>query len=285
MQITKGNAVKIYRLDTKIDFEGLLCNPRPSNSGYTMLLYHEREVERRAWEKHGSPEAFEFYRKKIDARRGVQSHDGSVYTMRLPSPKNPDGMRKLLEEFHSMPWLQNAIDQYVARHNFKLALSWNLPYHQRSLEMIRTAFETHLQDEYPTRPTEPHASSESFKKLEILLKEKTECLFDEDTYYCDSDNDSHDSRRVGSLSECTMQAMEDNPRIWSRWYKDMVNKCVAGVVEEHGQEYELYALWMVYDAHARCLGGLKFDLNTRRWVDPARVVFDGPLVNRIDDWE
>ncbi len=27
-----------------------------------------------------------------------------------------------------------------------------------------------------------------------------------------------------------MQAMEDNPRIWSRWYKNMVNKCVAGVV-------------------------------------------------------
>ncbi len=110
-------------------------------------------------------------------------------------------MRKLLEEFHSTPWLQNAIDQYVARHNFKLALSWNLPYHQRSLEMIRTAFETRLQDEYPTRPTEPHASSKSFKKIRDFVKGKNRMSFHEDTYYCDSDNDSHDSRRVGSLSE------------------------------------------------------------------------------------
>jgi len=63
--ITKSDAVKRYRLNAKSDFEGLNSKKIRTGSGYTALLYRTRDVEHRAWEKHGSPEGFEYYLSKL----------------------------------------------------------------------------------------------------------------------------------------------------------------------------------------------------------------------------
>lgn len=58
--MTKGDAVKQYRLNAKTDFEGLKSKKVRTGAGYTALLYRTRDVERVAWTKHGSPEGFEY---------------------------------------------------------------------------------------------------------------------------------------------------------------------------------------------------------------------------------
>lgn len=57
-QIKAGDVKAHYRLGPQ-DLVGLNFVDHPTERGLMAHLYRERDVERRAWEKHGSPEGWE----------------------------------------------------------------------------------------------------------------------------------------------------------------------------------------------------------------------------------
>lgn len=60
IQISTGNAVSQYRVKSPQDFQGLTYREHIGQDGFTSHLYKERDIERKAWGKHGGPECWEY---------------------------------------------------------------------------------------------------------------------------------------------------------------------------------------------------------------------------------
>ncbi|PIL34994.1 hypothetical protein GSI_02781 [Ganoderma sinense ZZ0214-1] len=92
-RISKTLALQEYRLKPR-DLDGLVfTKKRVIVSGYRhdMFLYNEREVERRAWERHGGPEAFDAYLEKLRKRHVAKKGTTSRFVQ--PASYDPEGAR------------------------------------------------------------------------------------------------------------------------------------------------------------------------------------------------
>nr|VWO99652.1 Succinate-semialdehyde dehydrogenase (EC [Ganoderma boninense] len=90
-RIAKTLALHEYRLKPR-DLDGLaFTKKRVTSSGYRhdMFLYSEREVERKAWQRHGGPEGFDAYLDKLRKRHMTKKDASSPFVQ--PASYNPGG--------------------------------------------------------------------------------------------------------------------------------------------------------------------------------------------------
>jgi hypothetical protein len=87
-QLIKTVAERLYRLKPH-DFAGLPYEEDRSPDGWPMYKYKERDVERRAWEIHGSPEGFDVYLAKLEQTYAKKS-PGKTF----PRPSEPAAAKK-----------------------------------------------------------------------------------------------------------------------------------------------------------------------------------------------
>jgi len=183
-------------------------------------------------------------------------------------------MASLEKQF--LPWLWKDLQDYLKKGRDECVFPGYDPYHdlketKECLQLLRVAKEQGLQNDYPPRPDKTAPDSESFKALKELL-DNAPGLDGFDWYDPPEGIWTHEDGFTGDPSYG-----------WTREFEDKVNGAVDAVLAEHGLDYELHALWMVYDTHVRCIGGLFYHpeehyyRSKAYWGDGAARVFKGPL--------
>ncbi|KLO10347.1 hypothetical protein SCHPADRAFT_524922 [Schizopora paradoxa] len=281
--ITKGNAVKQYRLDPKNDFKELQYVRRATKEGYFMMLYSTREVERVAWSKHGSPEGFDFYLSKLKTRHN-RSNSNSPQKNAFIEPVNEfvsisrsydRQMASLKEDFPPLLWkniLSYLKSERESEFHFFNELSDDIRDKKKWIQQIRVAKAQGLQSSYPPRPSVGIPDSDSFDTLKEILEGAP--VHDNVKWY-------DPPKGIWVYED---PATGDISHGWTNAFEDEVNEAVEAVIDEHGTKYRLPAQWMVYNAHVRCIGGLEYVPENYRskafWYDEAKRVFKGPLHTR-----
>ncbi|PIL35027.1 hypothetical protein GSI_02814 [Ganoderma sinense ZZ0214-1] len=92
--ISKSMAFKQYRLKPE-DLDGIPFDIKPGQlGGYPCdrYLYNERDVERKAWERHGGPEGFDAYLSVLRNRYNTRTRKPGKWTpFRQPKSYDNDG--------------------------------------------------------------------------------------------------------------------------------------------------------------------------------------------------
>ncbi|KII86491.1 hypothetical protein PLICRDRAFT_178022 [Plicaturopsis crispa FD-325 SS-3] len=248
-----------------------------------MYLYLERDVERKAWEKHGGPAGFEAYlkkrytswcAKKTSSRRAFilpDAYRSNAFRSTAPSlsisslpPSQPTPgtdprvnsatMFRLKSRFPT--WLWTACNEV-------------LPYDEHTKTYRDAAFTSALRDlgPYPARPDKPSAPSASITILrDVLARAPSPATRDE-------------RRENLYVYDCPVSG--NSIYYWIDEFSDNIFNALLGVIDEHGlrgpQGGECI-LWEVYDKYAECFGGIWY--NGDRWVDPAKDWLRGHLEHR-----
>ncbi|KAF9482624.1 hypothetical protein BDN70DRAFT_408987 [Pholiota conissans] len=219
-----------------------------------MYLYKERDVEMKAWEKYGGPEAFEKMLNdkaaKFYAKHGIDSgkafpRPGSYHVANDPMPSRH--ARSWDEEYSKIsPTLLRIKRDMESRGD-----NWLWDKLERTLNDYDSEIRTRDREEmmeralklsYPQRPTSPAPESSSFKALTDLLEEAP-------SGYDDPGVDKYYDHATG-----------DETVSWNAPYAKKVQGCLDAVKEEHGREGWEKARWLVYDKV--CTGILRFDKNS-----------------------
>ncbi|KAM5536915.1 hypothetical protein V8D89_009462 [Ganoderma adspersum] len=99
--ITKSNATKLYRLKNS-NFGGIpFCTEQTVARGRfiaSMHIYKERDIKRRAWERHGGPEGFNKYLVKLRASHLKKNGPGFYFTQ----PSTYDDPRGGVQVTHAL---------------------------------------------------------------------------------------------------------------------------------------------------------------------------------------
>ncbi|PIL35030.1 hypothetical protein GSI_02817 [Ganoderma sinense ZZ0214-1] len=312
--ITKTDAINQYRLRKKDDLEGIPYQTEGTVVAGVirpMYIYKERDIERRAWEKHGGPEAFDAYLAKLRETyvkkngpnadfpqpRTYEARDqGPRISISRLSPSsgpidlyvmNSPTLLRVKEQM--VPWLWTAYNK---------ALSWIDTMNDWWDDSMSAAFdrgffkctkdrEGPMKDAlvttrtYPPRPTEVLAPSPSVDKVRAVLAAAAKLPSKKNwgsaklpglaAVYRYSDED-------GELESCTYK--------WSDEYVEVLFLALIEVVEAHGTGPEGFEgiWWEVYDKYVAVLmDGPHYDRREKMWtVDPAAEWLDGkfaPLGN------
>ncbi|KAI1782097.1 hypothetical protein LXA43DRAFT_1151152, partial [Ganoderma leucocontextum] len=308
-QISKTLALQQYRLKPQ-DLDGLVfAKKRTRVSGYLhdMFLYKEREVERRAWERHGGPEGFDAYLTKLHERHASKKGESSLFVQpasydagsgkrhRDTTPdKNPmciypnvvppwepyDETAISLERAHiqqSMPpWLWDACNLALNElYEADLVHGWLdnvLSEGGRWDELSPMKAALDVAPMYPARPSEPLPSSPSVDRVRAVLACAARAPEAGVGY----------GKPVDGLED--IHSCWPDPVDWYDWSVDYLERlftAILEVVEEHGVGVEGWESlrWEVYDKYVESLRcGVKYDSEARTWSDCAAQWLDGPLV-------
>ncbi|PIL35029.1 hypothetical protein GSI_02816 [Ganoderma sinense ZZ0214-1] len=286
--ITKGNAVKQYHLKQS-DFEGIPFRTEQTVAKgrfiTSMYIYKERDIERRAWEKHGGPEGYNKYLTKLRAMR-IKKHGPHSY---FPQPSTYDDPRGGVYGASIQPGIpsgSNVGDPYVGRSPTLLKIKnqmapWLWTAYNKALSDLdepnwmsiglsgRGLFTEDRDREwpmkralvpastYPPRPAHPLASSGSVDRVRAVLEEAT------------------------SLPEGTQEEdVEDYE--WSEDYLERLFSALIEVVNQHGLGAEgLEGIrWEVYDKRVACMhDGIYYDRGDDVWSDGAAEWLDGQFTD------
>ncbi|TFK84289.1 hypothetical protein K466DRAFT_496871 [Polyporus arcularius HHB13444] len=243
-----------------------------------MYLYNERDVERRAWERHGGPEAFDAYLAKLRERH-IKKNGKSAYFAQPASYEDPKdsvqydhtigsaALRRAKEEM--APWLWKAYNDALDRHKND---GWYGPeyYYSRPRDregLIASALK--LAKTYPPRPAQPLPSSPSVDALRAVLADAPRIA------------DVEWGKEVPGLAFSTTWHPEYDE--WYSWTSEILQpifEALIGVIEAHGVGDDGWASarWEVYDRYAECLQvPISYDNYDKRWSDGASGWLEGRL--------
>ncbi|KAH9891867.1 hypothetical protein C8Q73DRAFT_650476 [Cubamyces lactineus] len=257
-----------------------------------MYLYNERDVERKAWEHHGSPEAFDAYldtlRNRYIAKHGnallfpqprsYEPAEGAVYVVRFaPGPSSatdydPHVGRspKLLRIKQQMPsWLWEACNRVLDRDDdFSIGDGIGPGLYTRDRDRegpMATALR--LAKTYPPRPAGRLPSSPAIDSLRAILDEAPRMPKD------------HGWGEDVEGMEMTHHAWpdEDYTYEWNSSYLDRLFTALIEVIRMHGVGDDGWrsARWEVYDKYSECVNGLSYERREDRWFDSAGHWLDG----------
>ncbi|TFK84281.1 hypothetical protein K466DRAFT_665252 [Polyporus arcularius HHB13444] len=170
-KIIKEDAVELYRLDDK-ELEGLDFERKPRERGGYYKQYVEREVEWRAWEKHGGPIGFWHFLKRLQeefVKSDAQQKHFDLprsYTLRQrydlskPTPPvlpdryvgTPNKLQRVKDELPAWFWIACNLELNRVLENGELPTDIGV---QRSTTMNRAAYFFSKNPRYVGRPEQP----------------------------------------------------------------------------------------------------------------------------------
>ncbi|KLO10340.1 hypothetical protein SCHPADRAFT_942936 [Schizopora paradoxa] len=169
------------------------------------------------------------------------------------------------------PWLWNAFEAYfrAEERNRGFMLGFDHVADARLVERIRqlkVAKRQSIKKDYPTRPNGLSPNSESFAALNKLLADAPGT----DAEGFDFEEESPEGLSVEQDGFERVYVVN-----WTQGFRDSVRLAVEAVIAEHGNGFKNRALWLVYNAHVRCVGGLVYCDHSRPhfWHDEAAWVF------------
>ncbi|RDX48778.1 hypothetical protein OH76DRAFT_1483579 [Lentinus brumalis] len=305
-QICKSKALAQYKLREK-DLEGLhfWTTKKTTSMGYnvTTHLYSELEVEQRAWERYGGPEAFEtFLQKKYDEHlekprprknfvRPDQYGRGKLKRKAKPAARPPPRTdpyikrSKALWNIHdSMPtWLWKALNETLDFNDTSAALR-----SANGTKKVKPQFDTDKK-----RETALLIASQTLP----MLKSREYALRPEDTLPASPTVDAlravlSDAPELPQAAGADAQGLDVHQRPstgnpgrveyvyeWDDEYLDRLWYAIACVVRERGAEGWAAARWEVYDTCAETIRGFGFHSTGEKgegiWSDPAAKWLEG----------
>ncbi|KAI0354847.1 hypothetical protein OH77DRAFT_365009 [Trametes cingulata] len=291
-KISKGEALKRYRLKgthlADLPYEE---KERVANGKIVcMHLYNERAVERKAWEHHGGPDAFDAYLKKLRdrhvAKKGkhapfkqptsYEPKGGGVYIIQyMPPPATYDRhvgkspvLLRIKQQLPSWIWTScnRALDQVDEMDYPYSAMGGGLYSRDRDREVPMKAVLT-LVRSYPARPPERLPSSPTVDRLREVLAEAPKlprCL-------------EYEMEEVEGITATHHAFPEEVTYEWSSSYLDRVFAALIDVIEAHGGGDAGWQSirWEVYEKYSECFGSLSYDRKQGRWYDEASQWLDG----------
>ncbi|KAF6752819.1 hypothetical protein DFP72DRAFT_1070003 [Ephemerocybe angulata] len=224
----------------------------------TMILYNEREVERAAWRKHGGPDGFHAYLKKLHESQKKNKPEGTFHApssyfsnslpyvgiMTLPAASgssdifaNTPELRNLkirmINKAHGDEWLWKACNLYL----------WgNVTGNNAHERCILTAV-TQL-PAYPPRTPPPAVLSPEFQALKALMEEAPTrgdmCM-----------GVSVPPKNTHNIRGDDIPFPQDCREYWSTGYLTRIYQALINIIGTHGVGDEGWkaARWMVYDEY------------------------------------
>ncbi|GJE94927.1 hypothetical protein PsYK624_111030 [Phanerochaete sordida] len=277
----------LYRLHAD-DLRGLTYVEKPSGKIRDMKEYQERDVERVAWKKHGSPERFEAHLDKLEkqwnARPGQTkafpdprlrwSATGTVTIISSTSllePENPEERwtaNAHLRHIKTLlpPWLWRACNTALDKtedppDGFDDVLMPRVANWEREAALKGAR---RLAGTYPVRPAVPHVPTPAVERLREVLEQAPKDKKDKDMEVWENDS------------------AEGSSRNWSERYEAQLFAALIEVIEAHGVAGWESVRWEVYDKYRDCLVDLKWNRQESRWYDDAADWLYGRLVHRPD---
>ncbi|KAF9482626.1 hypothetical protein BDN70DRAFT_918979 [Pholiota conissans] len=256
--ITKTDAMKRYHLNKK-DMDGLNYTTTTANSFVKITerfykaveshVYKERDVEMRAWEKHGGPEGFQRMLNKR-AKGGKKSNNKpksyevgvDPAPVPLPAALVPDidietpniilGDIKANMQDRNELWLWDAVNKVL----HEMRIPDTSPDGRDRTTLMMCADNT-LQGHYPQRPASAYSLPPNSASVEALNKLLSRAPSTQDGPAIDSQYDDAAKNMVVE---------------WKKAYKDKVFAKLSGVLQEHGSYGLETARWIVYDKYVKC---------------------------------
>ncbi|KAI1783574.1 hypothetical protein LXA43DRAFT_321537 [Ganoderma leucocontextum] len=268
-----------------------------------MYIYKERDIERRAWERHGGPEAFDKYlakwRESYLKKNGPRAHFTQPRTY-----EDPHGEVSIVSIKPGISRL-GPVDPYVGRSptllNIKNQMApWLWTAYNKALSAIddlnweASAFggpgffmrdkdrEGPMKDAlvlaptYPPRPTEPLPSSASMDKVRAVLAEAANLPEGGPGWGRDD---------VPGLTFVSGYGGAGEPFDYYEWSGDYFESLFAALIEvidAHGLGPEgLEGIrWEVYDKYVKCMhAGPHYDRGEEVWTDKAAEWLDGQFAS------
>ncbi|KAH9891868.1 hypothetical protein C8Q73DRAFT_792187 [Cubamyces lactineus] len=291
-RINKTRALNEYRLKPE-DLEGLACKAKEKyHAGFTVnaQMYKEQDIERKAWERHGGPDAFEAYLQKLRERHAKANKTtpfvqpaqynkpaaGTVGVVQYnPPPATYDryvGSSAVLSEIKMQmaPWLWTAcnkaldgVDAADYPYNGVDGGSYSRPKDREGpmQEALRLAYK------YPARGETPLPSSPAVDNLRAVLADAPR--FPPDHLH---------GKHVDGMDMKEICSPEYNfVYEWETSYLDRVFTALMQVIHAHGTGADGWfsARWEVYDKYVECFGGLSYKRKDGVWSDISAHWLDG----------
>jgi len=293
-RITAGDIDRYYHLAPSV-YSALSRSSYKTGKGFTAHLYNEREVERAAWTKYGSPEGYEAHLEDLRQRQAVRNPQKPFLTpsLRKKSRNSFDAIDITSNGWETGPtglWKLDPLPSILQdiKDRFPTGSEWLWescnekldPVDPTSMDMklaerarvLRLVLDNPSQGglaPYPPRP--PPGSlvspSESVDKLRMTLAQAPRIP---------KDGNGMDEI-VGMVRYETWHPEWDIWYDWDKNYYNEVFQALIGVVEQHGVGDEGWASarWEVYDTYAECVSGIQYDnWKGERWIDSARRWLD-----------
>ncbi|KAI0329016.1 hypothetical protein GY45DRAFT_929268 [Cubamyces sp. BRFM 1775] len=253
-------------------------------------MFKEQDIERKAWERHGGPDAFEAYLQKLRERhtkagrttpfvQPAQYNQPTIGTVSivqlnpLPATYDPHvGSSAVLARIKAQmaPWLWKACNKAldavdIADYPYS-GVDGGTYFRPKDREgpmeaALRSA------DKYPARRETPLPSSPAMDNLRAVLADAPR--FPPDHRY-GTDVDGMDMKE-------TSWPEHDFVYEWETYYLDRVFTALIQMIHAHGTGADgwLAARWEVYDKYLECFGGLSYTRKEGVWSDTSSHWLDG----------
>ncbi|TFK85963.1 hypothetical protein K466DRAFT_664103 [Polyporus arcularius HHB13444] len=289
--ITKSDVRTQYRFTKPADVAGIpfQIKRRTVPGQLDMQLYQERDIERRAWERHGGPEGFEAYLKKLYQRHLNSEHRDREFTQprhysfgrqttsvvqaRISSAyKRLDNTVSRIKKV-MQPWLFEAVKDALDRNDaldYEYAACYgpnDSPCRQESSYLHAETFAK----TYPSRPAQPLPPSSSVDAVRAVLADAATPPR--------RSSDSEWGRDLDGLEFHSSSWPE--PEEWYEWspdYYERLFSVLIRVIEEHGIGDDGWKgiRWEVYDKYAETFNKrISYDAHEKQWEDDAAHWLDG----------
>ncbi|KAG6916581.1 hypothetical protein DXG01_006230 [Tephrocybe rancida] len=259
-KITTKTAMENYRLKTE-GLKELVSEHYPGTaSGWSANLYNHREVERKAWEMHGGPDAWDVYLENLrqKPRRGNLFHEPETNGVALAT------LYALAKKF-SQTWIWDKCIEELDRHGAEGYLR------EHYLKLALTTLPT-----YPRRPSVVAAETPSVAALREIL-----------------------SRAPDSTDHPNMEEFPDLGETfhdWSSSYVTEIYNALSVVIKElgvdspggwHSVRWEVYdtvsksristlrGCSSIYQQYERSMGSIFFKPSDDIWGDSAQIWIAG----------
>ncbi|KAL1950020.1 hypothetical protein VTO73DRAFT_5142 [Trametes versicolor] len=292
--ITRTNAREEYHL-TNDDLKGLQSETKPTlpkngEDSRTMVLYHEQDVERRAWERHGGKRQFINHLKMLSKKHNARKNSGGEQSFKVPHAYRGDVLgqsgatpgpsqanqttpaRNLsiplsptLAQIKNtmMPWFWNEFTEELERWEScqKRRGHKGLGIRRWETAMRRAAV---FAETYPARPPPSHVPTKSpwMSTLRTTLAEAPRMPRNYTRGFVEGIV-PFGRTPIGT----SLIALDD----WDDAYHLRVFAAVAAVVKAHGLEEAGWASarWEVYDTYVDCVGcAIVYSPHREEWFDP-----------------
>ncbi|EIW52475.1 uncharacterized protein TRAVEDRAFT_53896 [Trametes versicolor FP-101664 SS1] len=238
-------------------------------------LYKKREVEQKAWEKHGGPDGFDAYVRRLQHNRfkralakpipqpSTSNAATSTHVAQpLPVPSR-DGRSWVLEACNrALDWDDRT---------YSNPYEGSFPLYDSPRARAKPMQEAlRFQATYPlSRPTVPLPASPTIDALRAILAEAPRLPKEQ----------AHSFEPILVLGiDATHHSWpeEDYSYEWATWYLNNLFTALCNVIIVHGtgEAGWLSIRWEVYDKYTECIGGISYDRKDG-WADGAAHWLDG----------
>ncbi|KAL1937839.1 hypothetical protein VTO73DRAFT_12859 [Trametes versicolor] len=238
-------------------------------------LYKRREVEQKAWEKHGGPDGFDAYVRRLKHNRFKRAHAKPIPQ---PLTSNPAASTHVAQPLpgpsrDSRSWVLEACNKALDWHDrtYSNPYEGSFPLYNSPRARANPMQEAlRFQATYPlSRTTVPLPSSPTIDALRAILADAPRLAKEQ----------AHSFEPIPVLGiDATHHSWpeEDYSYEWATWYLNSLFTALCNVITVHGtgEAGWLSIRWEVYDKYAECIGGISYDRKDG-WADRAAHWLDG----------